>query len=418
MKLTRREVGLGLASFAATRCIAGYLPNPSPREFPLGVASADPQPGGAVLWTRYDGDEALVALVWPEAAEGAPIEVPAAGRFALAEVTGLQPSTWYRFMFRAGSARSTEGRFRTAPAPGTRPLVRLGATSCTKDGFPFDVLSRAGERGDLDAFLILGDTVYADGAQNLEEYRAKWAHTFSTGEYQALRASTALIGTWDDHEVDNGWGGDNVTAEQLAAARQAFFEHMPGRTPNGAQVVWRSVRFGDTAEVFVLDSRSERDQAAGDYLSPAQMAWLKGALQQSTATFKLVMSSVPIASYDVPFFSPFADDRWEGFPRSRDEILGHIDELGIGGVLWLAGDFHLACAGRVSLEGPGSSARELLVGPGAQLANISPSFPSGPQFDWASGVNNYAELELDPERGTVRARWLDGRGKVIKELDV
>jgi len=416
MSLTRREVSIALASAALVRC-GGRLVNPSPKEFPLGVASADPSPGGALLWTRYDGGEALRAVVWPDGSDTA-VEVPATGRWALAEITGLTPATWYRFAFVAGDKRSSEGRFRTAPAPGTSPIVRLGATSCCKAGHPFDVLLRAGERTDLDAFLMLGDTVYADGAGSLDEYRAAWEDPLSTAEHQQLRASTALIATWDDHEVDNGWGGDNVTPEQLAAARQAFFEHMPQRTPNGAQVLWRSVRFGDTAEVFAVDSRSERDEAAGEYLSRAQMSWLKDGLAASPARFKLVMTSVPIAEYAVPLFAPFKDDRWEGFPASRAEILKHVEDEGIGGVLWVAGDFHLACSGRVSLSGPGQSAREILVGPAAQLPNLSPSYPAGPQFEWSSGLNNYAELELDPLRPSIRARWLDGRGRAIKELEL
>ncbi len=416
MSLSRREVSVALASAALVRC-AAYGANPSPKEFPLGVASADPTPDGALLWTRYDGAEPLKAVVWPDGSDTA-IELPASGRWAHVEVTGLAPATGYRFAFVAGEARSSEGRFRTAPAPGARPLVRLGAVSCTKAGYAFDTLLRAGERDDLDAFLMLGDTVYADGAGDLEGYRAVWESQFSTAEYQRLRASTALVATWDDHEVDNGWGGDSVDPQHLTAARQAFFEHMPARAPNGAQVLWRSLRFGDTAEVFVLDCRSERDEAQGHYLSPAQMAWFKDALVKSTATFKLVMSSVPIAAYAVPFFSPFADDRWEGFPEAREEILRHVEEQGIPGVLWLAGDFHLACSGRVSLTGPGQNAREILVGPGAQLPNVSPSYPAGPQFEWSTGLNNYTELELDPSRASIRARWLDGRGRLIKELDV
>ncbi|MBK7858434.1 MAG: alkaline phosphatase D family protein [Archangiaceae bacterium] len=414
MSLSRRQVSIALASTALVRC-GGQPVNEAPAEFPLGVASGDPSADGAILWARYQGSEALKVLVWRATADASTaLELSADGPYARVEVVGLDPGTAYRFAFVAGAHRSPEGRFRTAPPAGTRPLVRFGATSCAKYGWPFDCLARAAERDDLDAFLMLGDTVYADEAGTLAQYRDVWARSFVLPAFQSLRARTALIATWDDHEFDNNFGGDNVPPERRQAAEQAFFEHMPGRVT--ARPIWRSVRFGDTAEVFVLDSRSEREEPR--YISAAQMQWLKAALSASTAKFKVMMSSVPIASYAVPFFQPFADDRWEGFPQSRDEILRHIDEQQIGGVLWVAGDFHLACAGRVSAKGVGANQYEVLVGPAAQMPNLSPSYPSGPQFDWSSGINNYTELELDPERGTIRARWFDGRGRALYTRDI
>lgn len=417
MSLSRREVSIGLAAAALVRC-GGRPVNLAPAEFPLGVASGDPSTDGALVWTLYDGNETLKALVWKADDDASTaLELPASGRFATVEVTGLLPGTAYRYAFvTASGGRSPEGRFRTTPAAGSRPVVRLGAVSCTKQGWPLDVLARAGEREDLDAFLYLGDTVYADGARTLDDFRAVWFGAFAIPNYQKVRASTALLATWDDHEIANNWGGGNVPAERVAAGKQAFFEHMPARN---TQQLWRSVRFGDTVEVFVLDCRGERDDARERYISDAQMTWLKATLEASTARFKVMMNSVPIADYDVPFFNPFADDRWQGFPKSRDEILGHIDDRGIGGVIWIAGDFHLACEGRVSRSGPGSNAREVLVGPGGQISNLSPSYPTRPQFDWASGINNYTELELDPSRGSARISWFDGNGRAFHttELD-
>ncbi len=407
MSLSRREVSIGLVAAALVRC-GERIVNPAPAEFPLGVASADPTSDGVLLWTRYVGSEPLDALVWrADAQASTALELAASGEYARVEVSGLEPGTTYRYAFVAGTRRSPEGRFRTAPAAGTRPIVRLGATSCTKQGHSMSPLARAAER-ELDAFLHLGDTVYADGSLTVNDYRDVWASAFSNGNYQALRASTALLATWDDHEIGNNWAGGNLGAERTAAGKQVFFEHMPARRTDR---LWRSVRFGDTVEVFVLDSRGERDRAAGRYLSTEQMTWLKSALEASTARFKLLMSSVPISKFDVTFFSPFADDRWEGYPASRAEILSHIDDRQIPGVLWVAGDFHLACSARVSLDGPGKNAREVLVGPGGQLSNISPSYPSGPQFDWASGINNFTQLELDPATGIIRASWVDGTGR-------
>ena len=138
-------------------------------------------------------------------------------------------------------------------------------------------------------------------------------------------------------------------------------------------------------------------------------------MARSTAAFKLILNSVPISIFPGAFFDTGADDRWQGFPQQREELLGFVETQQVRGVLWISGDFHLACVGRVSLQGPGQRAIEALVGPGGQLANPSPSYPSPPQFDWSSGVNNYTTFALDPATLKVQVKYFDGRGKVLTD---
>jgi alkaline phosphatase D len=415
MSLSRRDLSLGLAAAALTRCGPATL---SPTGvFPLGVASGDPAPQGIVLWTRYTGAAPLSVALWPAGTNDVRTlsVTPDANGFVSLDVGALQSATDYGFAFRdAAEQQSAVGRFRTAPDLQARPVVTIGATCCTKYGNAFDVLARAGQRSDLDAFLLLGDTIYADGAHTVEDFRGKWQEAFLLPEYQALKASTALVATWDDHEFNNDWARDTLDPGRFTAGSTAWFEHIPmRRNPDLSTRVWRRVRFGTTAEVFVLDCRSERYRSKGQYISPAQLDWLKRGLSSSPCTFKLIMSSVPISQFAVPFFEPFSYDRWEGFPVQRTDILTHIDDAGIPGVLWVAGDFHLACAGRVSLDGPGRNAVEVLVGPGGQVPNASPSYPSAPQFEWSSGINNYTEFSLDPSTGRAKVTWIDASGAVL-----
>jgi alkaline phosphatase D len=421
--LSRRELLAGLAVAGIGRCPQRLSSaKADAARFPLGVASGDPLPDGAVLWTRYTGSQPLRAIVWRAddvELKGARLwdAAPADGGFTHVDARGLEPDTWHHFAFAdLGRAvtRSPVGRFRTAPAAGTRKRVRLGATSCTCNGLPFNVLARAAERDHLDAFLLLGDTVYCDGARTLPQFREKWTDAFVQPEYQALKASTALIATWDDHEFFNDWTEDTISPAQFAAASRAWFEHLPmRRNPRVPARVWRSLRFGDTAEIFVLDGRSERYRSRRQYLSAEQLGWLKDGLSASTAAFKLIMNSVPISSFDSIWFRASRGDRWESFPEDRQNILSYIDDAKIPGVLWVSGDFHLACAGRVSRSGPGSTAIEVLVGPGAQVPNGALAYPAPPQFDWSSGTNNFAELDLDPASGDARIAWIDRHGKAI-----
>lgn len=398
--------------------------------FRLGVASGDVRADSALLWTRYDGLLPLRLAVWRMDGERYAeqiAEVPAMvedGGFIHAEVAGLLPSTRYRYAFFetvAGvrTSRSPIGRFRTAPGAMSMEPLLVGACSCTKNGSSFGTIERAGEREDLDVFLLLGDTTYNDSANSLPEYRAKWEENLATPGYKALRARTSVVATWDDHEVDNDWNPESYDPQHLDRARRAFFENLPVR-PEAPGRVWRTVSWGRTMEIFVLDCRAERKpstrrDAGAEYLSRAQMDWLKVSLSTSTAVFKLIMNSVPITTFP-GFFDLSANDRWEGYAAARTEILTHIDSAPITGVIWLAGDFHMASVGRVSESGPGSRALEVLAGPGAQLPNLlAGTLRNRPQFDWADSKDNYATLRLDPMTREARVVHHAADGSVLHD---
>lgn len=382
------------------------------------------------MWTRYDGARPLALSVWEGDAER-PLPdfndrevVVEPGGFVHVDVEGLTPGAVYRYAFRekgeAGMA-SREGRFRTALAPGSLARVSLGATSCTRNGMPMEVMRRAGMQG-VDAFLLLGDTIYADGdppaARTVAQYRDKWTENLSTEGYRALRASAGLVAIWDDHEFANNWAGETIDPELRANGAQAFFEHTPLRRPQDApDRIWRSLRWGATVELFALDCRGERKPSTrltpdAEYISKAQLAWLKQALADSPARFKVILNSVPIGQY-ADLFQLQVDDRWEGYPAQRAEILQYVEDQHIPGVIWLSGDFHMAAAGRAAASGPGTGALEILAGPGAQNANPVAGKIHAPQLDFTSPANNFAVLDLDPERGEVRVSFYDEDGDVF-----
>jgi alkaline phosphatase D len=412
----------GLSLAALTRCAKGEV-ELAPGPFPLGVACGDATPTGALLWTRYLGVEALRAAVWEgdgdRPADARLFAAPVSPEgFVSTEVEGLTPGRWHRYHFEALDAAgaviltSTPGRFRTAIAPDSTEPLTFGAVSCTKAGHSFASLLRAAENPALDAFLLLGDIVYTDGSSSRADYEAAWERSIGSPEYRALRASTSTVAIWDDHEVRNNWNGDGIEHPLYVAAQEAFLAHQPLRTDPQARL-WRKLSWGRTAELFVLDARSERNHARGEYISPEQLEWLTRGIAESRATFKLVLNTVPIGSFDTAFFQPFKDDTWQACPEQRTAVLRAIDDARVPGVVWLSGDFHMACVGRVSREGPGDRALEVLVGPGAQRANILPSYPSGPQWDFSSGINNYTSLGLEPDSGELRVRYHDGKGKVF-----
>lgn len=399
---------------------------PAGFNFPLGLASGDVEATRAVLWTRFDGAAPLRLRVWRMEADVYAERVadervqPGDGGFVHLDVSGLEAGAPYRYAFFEESAagelvsRSGIGRFRAAFAPGTRAPLTFAACSCTKQGRTPSPVLRAGERDDLDLFLMLGDSSYNDDVDTLQAYRTQWAANLGGPEYRTLRASTSVLATWDDHEVTNDFNPETISSARLANARQTYFESNPlRRDAADPDRLWKSVRWGDTAEFFVLDSRSERRPSTRfngqpqTYLSRAQMDWLKGALAASPAVFKIILNSVPITDFG---FSVFTGDSWLSYRDQRNEILGHVEDQNIQGVVWLSGDHHFASVGWVSANGRGAGALEVLAGPGAQTANPAYALLRPPRWPFATGTNNYATVHLEPVRREVRVAFHDGAG--------
>jgi len=405
-------------------------PTPMAETFGLGVSSGDVTTEAAILWTRYDGTLPLEVVVWEMAGEEYARTAhrervtPADGGFTHVEAHGLVGGRWFRYAFfemegdtRVG--RSPVGQLRAAFADTDMAPMVIGAVSCAKNGMPFQTLEQAAARDDMDLFLLLGDTTYNDGATTVDQYRAKWAENLATAGYRGLLAKTSVLATWDDHEVENNYDPERIDPAQLAAATQVFFENMPLRRdaahPNR---VWKSIRWGRTAELFVLDCRSERlpstrRGADAIYISREQADWLKAGLAASPAVFKIILNSVPITDFPIAF-DLAADDRWEGYAAQREEILRFVEDAGIGGLLWVAGDFHLGSMGRVAASGLGSTQVETLVGPAAQTGNVLAAILGGPQFDWATSRDSYTVIELDPGTSMVRLWFRDASDSVLE----
>lgn len=167
----------------------------------------------------------------------------------------------------------------------------------------------------------------------------------------------AHYATWDDHEVADNWDPESIDPARLETAREAFFENLALRRlpPPNENRVWRSFRWGRTLEIFVLDCRSERRPSTrngpdAQCISRTQMDWLKAGLAASTAAFKIIANSVPIANFPGAFDLQ-ANDRWEGYPAQRAELLDFLTGRAIRGVVFVSGDFHLATVAHLEATG-------------------------------------------------------------------
>jgi len=334
------------------------------------------------------------------------------------ELDGLQPDTAYNYAFFSndGNIRSRIGRFRTAlPNDGFR-IIDFGASSCY-GGANQDLasLSRASE-AQLDVFLHLGDTVYADGSNQIDDYRQEWRDALSRQGLKDVHASTSVVSTWDDHEVNNDWNFED-DGHLVEAALQAYREGLPQREGPDGQI-WHSLLWGEVMELFVLDSRGERE---GDhYLSVEQMDWLKQGLLLSRARFKLILNSVPITDENALFGPLNSSDRWDGYPEQRRELIDHIVDNEIEGILFLSGDHHMGMLSHVEpVNTPGHDLWEVLVGPSGSTVNPIVLFRDpDDQYEIFIETWNYTRFTANPETGNMRIQWIDDKGEVLDERDL
>lgn len=392
-----------------------------------GVASGDPLPDGILLWTRVTPTAEAVPgsglgpdteVAWTVAkdkaftnvvAKGSVTATAASDHTVKADVRGLAPATDYWFRFSAGGTDSPPARTRTAPAADAAVTnLRFGVVSCANwEAGYFSSYRHLAARGDLDAWLHLGDYIYEYGTGEygtrdtvirqhaptheiltLADYRIRHGKYKTDPDLKALHAVAPVVAIWDDHEFANdAWSGgaenhtegaEGAWTARQAAAKQAYFEWMPVR-PALAGTTYRRLRFGKLADLSLLDLRSFRSQQVavgnGSVDDPdrtitgrTQLDWLKAGLKSSDTTWRLVGNSVMISPFAIGSLSadllkPLAEllglpkeglalntDQWDGYTDDRRELLAHLRSNAIRNTVFLTGDIHMAWANDVPVD--------------------------------------------------------------------
>lgn len=313
IQIDRRSLVLGgafgLGAFALGGAAAAQAIMTA-RGFTHGVASGEPGPDSALLWTRYvsaNGDDARLTVEVSETADfSRPREVGAAtARRAddfTARLTARRLPTnrflYYRFTARDGS-RSPIGRTRTLP-DGRVDRFALGVVSCSNLPFGFfNAYAHAAARDDLDLIVHTGDYFYeyqrgaypgadvalagrliepANELIRLADYRLRYASYRADPDLRRLHQNFPMIAAWDDHEVANdAWKdgaqnhneGEGDYSERKRVAIKAHTEWMP---VSGKP--WDSYEIGDLATIIKpetrITGRSEQVEPAGASLAAIQ----------------------------------------------------------------------------------------------------------------------------------------------------
>jgi alkaline phosphatase D len=447
-----------------------------------GVVAGDVTAHSAVLWARADRSGSLVVHVSGGRRDRVGrLQVRAADDFTgQILLTGLRPDTTYRYRIGSRSKGSslTRGSFRTAPEEDDAELVRLafggdvaGQNVCrdAREGFPImDTIRRFRPH----VFVGLGDMIYADNAcesvgrygnaqvpggfgpaADLAGFWAHWRYNRADTGSQRLLANTSYVGVWDDHEVVNDFGPLTDTRSTppytagvhlLPIGLEAFLDYTPvAVAKNTPKRLYRSLRWGRHVELFVLDTRQYRDSNAAvdgadrpkTMLGREQLTWLKESLAGSDATWKVIVSSVPM-SIPTGFPAAAGRDGWAnfdqttGFEQELLDILRFMEGNGIANTIWITTDVHFAEAFRYRpfpSNDPAFVVYELATGPLNAgifpLRDVDPTLgpevlsfvgPPTPEAvtTWPEAKHwfNFGTLEID-EAGSLTAEIVDTAGE-------
>jgi alkaline phosphatase D len=241
--------------------------------------------------------------------------------------------------------------------------------SCAYDSQPQPIWDDiAAKRPNL--FLFIGDNQYADVSYdeqgnrtrgpvtNPARFKEAYDAVSAKPEFAAFKASTPIMGTWDDHDYGINDGGKEYPLK--AESQQAFLDFFgfakddPIRHQAG---IYHSRIVNDqdrSIQVIMLDTRYHRDKLkigpngtskhSGRYapntdksktlLGEEQWRWLRDELTKD-ADVRIIVSSIQIVAYEHRWES------WGNFPHERDALYALITQTGAENTFFLSGDRHL-----------------------------------------------------------------------------
>lgn len=457
----RKFLGTALASSAFACAARGPVVFRSRPQLTHGVQAGDVGGGRATIWAR--GSEAgWLEVEWDTTdrfAAARRVEraavVGSSDFAATVQLSGLpdEQMVWYRarLVREAGHGESewTVGRLATPSAKSVR-FAWCGDTCGQGFGINDEwggMLAYKAMRAAAPAFYIhCGDMMYADNlilpelaladgkvwknrsnprvakvADELDDFRARYAYTLEDEHARALAAEVPIIATWDDHETRNNWYPGQVLddpryvrekrASQLAAwARRAAFEWVPiERAANGGAPAkfFRVIPYGPLLDVFVLDLRAFRSANDGNrgarraMLGAAQQRWFIEAMARSQAVWKVVVCSQPLGL--VVTDGAEAQEGWAngasagtsaalGRELELAETLAELQRRSVKDAIWVTADVHYSASHHYDpARGAGTSFTpfwELVAGPihaGAFGASeLDATF--GPEVKWQKAI--------------------------------
>jgi phosphodiesterase/alkaline phosphatase D-like protein len=404
-------IGLALLALPATAAA---------KTFSLGVTAGEISAKSAKLWAHAEKPGKYFFQVsedkrFHDVVAAKNVKAKAANDLTIQVVVKkLKPGEqyYYEACDQDGKKCSKTGKFETAPKPNKPETIRFAFSGDT-DAQPaagtttpfyntFETFAAMlNEKNDFN--IHFGDTIYSDTevpgagppALTVAEKWAKYKQNLGQQNLVNLRKATGFYSHWDDHEFINDFSvAENGDAIYQAGVK-AFTDYAPvSYSPDTG--LYRSFRWGQNLELFMLDERSFRSAKASaggtcdnpstnapdlaptapsgaralfstlipslsqpvsqqcldtindpnrTFLGQAQLNTFLNAVQASTAKWKVIINETPIQQfYGLPY------DRWEGYAHERIELLNQLQSRGVKNLVFLTTDDHADFANVVRLR--------------------------------------------------------------------
>ena len=266
---------------------------------------------------------------------------------AIFSLSSLSANTTYYYRVKVGGVlQSLDAmEFSTFPASGSYTF------SVFADVAPTDSAATAYAGAANTLFAVqLGDfdhgdpTTLAASRQMHRDMRDK-TKTHGQAFVNRIAKRRALVHMWDDHDYCGN--DEDRFCSSRSTAWQAFKEYYPTYTlANGSNGLWHKFTVGD-AEFFVLDLRSQRDAGTdtdnsdksmldGALITNDQKDWFLDGLKNSTAKWKIVLSTVTF-NEDA---RPASTDIWHSYSTEAAAIKTYLTNNSIEDVVVISADIH------------------------------------------------------------------------------
>ncbi|KAL2609469.1 hypothetical protein R1flu_028042 [Riccia fluitans] len=248
-------------------------------------------------------------------------------------------------------------------------VSRVAFGSCANQSAPQPIWT-AISAFDPQVFIWLGDNIYADAKLpvrfigrkrtsgpfkntprfwpvSAEEMQKKYMMAKSISGYSALRKTTQIIGTWDDHDYGMNDAGKELSSKDVSQQLMLDFLDEPKDSPRRKQKgVYASYTYGPIGKrikVILLDTRYHRDAifSNGAMLGETQWAWLERELKKGDAQLNIIASSIQVISNMSAVVRPFFHvESWSNFPAEQERLYKLIADYNVSGVIFISGDVH------------------------------------------------------------------------------
>jgi len=272
------------------------------------IEGATPGSAGFVR-VRYksESDEDFAATSWKAVN-------PAADFTQQFQLTSLQPGSRYSIEVDYGASKDRRsntlaGAFRTAPARDVEAAITFTVVTGQRyphrdadDGFK---IYRQMQNMDPDFFVHTGDILYYDEYGKTPELANwHWQRIYSLGSLVDFHRNVPSYFMKDDHDtlVNDSWPTMHTTfMGELTFEKglKIFREQVPM-----GDKTYRTVRWGKDLQIWMVEGRDFRssntmeDGPDKTIWGAEQMAWFKRTVQESDASFRVLISPTPIVGPD------------------------------------------------------------------------------------------------------------------------